>query len=287
MTLKNIQPSLICFALFFSANVFAQQTYSSAVQITNEIDHATGKYIFTANNQDFCDYIVFINFAGDSHFKTARPGKSELLRVNFSQQISYSIYRYASYRGAIDKKPNIDFAYCLPTAKGDSLIMYANVFSNDYQMVFTFHSDTIYASRDGIVCNDDFTDFTAKGYQHFSNSQILKKITIYHNDGTFGEYVFVGQQLVSHGNKIKMGQPVAVLSKNNRNVSFAVYFLDKNKIKKVSIGNKHTHFRPFFQTLDEGKVRLEEGKIYFCVLDNDMLQQDMSRRQLKKYTTNK
>jgi len=149
-------------------------------------------------------------------------------------------------------------------------------------MDFTFHSDTIYASRGGIVFDDELTDFTAKGYQHFNDSRILKKITIYHNDCTFGEYIFLGQPLVFPGQSITMGQPVAVLGKNSlNNVSFAVYFLDKNKIRNLSIGNKHTHFRPFFQT-NEGKLRLEEDKIYYWELNNEMLMQDMSKHQQKK-----
>jgi hypothetical protein len=274
--------------LGISVTLLAQQSISNAVQITTEVDQVAEKVIFNANNQDFCDYVVYLDLGGGHRLITARPGISELYRNKITPGLSYSGFQYAMYRGNITQNPDIDFAYCLPVAKGDNLIMNANVLSEGYQMNFSSHSDTMYACRGGIVCNDDLTDFTAKGYQHFSNNRILKKFTIYHNDGTFGEYVFVGQPLVSQGQRITMGQPVVLLGTNKiNNISFAVYFLDKNKINNKSIGNKHTHFRPFFQTNNEGKVRLEEDKIYFCELNNEMFMQDMSKRQRKKFSENK
>ena len=288
MNLHSIQPSLISFALFLCGHVYAQQAASNAVQITTEVDQAAEKVIFISDNSDFCDYVVYLELGARRNLKTVRPGKGELHREKITQSMSYSGYKFAMYRGSIDKKPDIDFAYCLPIAKGNSLTMFANVFSDGYQMTFTFHSDTLYASRGGIVCNDVLTDFTAKGYQHFNDSRILKKITSYHNDGTFGEYVFMGQPLVFPGQRVVMGQPIAVLEKNRLNyVSFAVYFLDKKKVNNQSTGNKHTHFRPFFQTNNEGKLRLEEDKIYFCELTTEMLMQDMSKRQRKMLSKNK
>jgi len=205
--------------------------------------------------------------------------------------MSFSGYRFAMYRGNADQKPNIDFAYCLPIAKGDSTVMFINPLSDGYQMSFIILSDTIYASRGGIVCDDELTDFTAKGHQNFSGSRVVKKITIYHDDATFGEYVFIGQPLTSRGKRVSMGEPIAVLSKSDEdirsNFNFAVYFLDRNKVRNTSIGNKHTHFRPFFQTANEGKVRLEEEKVYVCYLNDEMLMQDMSKQQRRKFLKEK
>ena len=285
MNLRNIK-LFICFAICYNTNLFAQQQISNAVEITTEVCHETEKLRFIGDNRDFCDYVVLINFAGQSRFINARPGKNELFNVKITPSMSYGGYRFAMYRGSVALKPNIDFAYYLPIAKGDSLVMNVNKFSNNYQMDFTLDSDTIYAIRGGIVCNDELTDFTEKGYEYFSSSRVVKHITIYHKDGTFGEYVFIGQPLVSSGYKVNMGQPVAVLGKNNR-FSLSLYFLDKNKIKNISIGNKHTHFRPFFQTQNEGKVRLDEDEIYYSELNNEMLMQDMSKREQKKLNKSK
>ena len=272
---------LIGIVFFFCANVFAQQEYSNAVQITTEYEQENNYLIFNAYNQDFCDYVVYLKCGNDIRYLTARPGKSEIYRVKNTYNI---YYQYAMYRGAIDKKPNIDFTYSLPITKGDSLVMYANVFSDGYRMDFTSFADNLYAIRDGIVCNDDVTDFTAKGHEYFNESRFFKKLTVYHADGSFGEYIFVGQPLVNKGDHVKMGQSIATLRKDEVNkFSLDVYFLDKNKVYDLSIGNKHSHFRPFFQTINEGKQRLEEEKIYYCERNNEMLMQDMSKREQKKF----
>ena len=288
MNYNKIKPLLSSFALFLSVNMFAQQqSVSNAVQITTQFDQEQNQVLFMAENQDFCDYTVYISLGGQSQYRKARPGKTELFRVKYTPDMSFSGYRFAMYRGNADKKPNIDFAYCLPIAKGDSTVMFTNPISDGYQMSFIILSDTLYASRGGIVCDDELTDFTAKGHQNFSGSRIAKKITIYHDDGTFGEYVFMGQPLTSLGKRVSMGQPVAVLNKSNEDIrsysNFAVYFLDKNKVRNTSTGNKHTHFRPFFQTVNDGKVRLEEEKTYICDLNDEMLMQDMSKQQRKKF----
>ena len=281
--------SFICFVLIFSTNIFAQQAINNAVQISTEFDSESGRVSFIADNQDFCDYVVFVKLEGSSpRFETASSGKRELFSIKPTLGMSYSGYNFAMYRGNIDTKPNIDFAYRLPIKQGDSLLMKVNENTDGYQMDFTFYSDTIYASRGGIVCNDKLKDYTAKGHQKFGDNRIFRQITIYHNDGTFGEYVFGGKQLVYAGYKIKMGQPIAVLRKDNINkANFAVYFLDKNKIEDISIGNKHTHFRPFFQTANEEKVRLEEDKIYICEFNDEMFMQDMNKSQQKKFLKNK
>jgi hypothetical protein len=111
---------------------------------------------------------------------------------------------------------------------------------------------------------------------------------MYHSDGNFGEYVFKGKSLVYPGERIKMGSPIAVVESTDRNsFRFSVYFLDKNKLKDNNIGNKHTHFRPFFLTVNEGKVRLENARTYHCKLTDEMLMQDMSKREKKNYLKNK
>ena len=280
--MKKIKPFFVCLSLIVHSNLFSQQETSNAVQITTEYNQETEKLSFIGENQDLCDYVVCVILTGQTRFIIARPGKSELFNVKIAPGTSYAGYRFAMYRGTTDLKPNIDFTYCLPISKGDSLAMTVNFFSNNYQMDFIVSSDSIFAIRDGVVCNDDLKDFTEKGYQHFNDRRFIKQITIYHKDGTFGEYVFVGKPLVSRGSKVKMGQPIADIGKYGR-FSLSLYFLDKNKLKNISIGNKHTHFRPFFQTSNEGKVRLNENEKYYCELDNEMLMQDMNKREQKKF----
>ena len=171
--------SLICFTLIFSANIFAQQAINNAVQISTEPDYETGRVSFIANNQDFCDYVVFVKLGNAApRFETASPGKHELFSVKVTSGMAYDGYQFAMYRGNIDTKPNIDFAYRLPIKQNDSLSMEVNENTDGYQMTFSFYSDTLYASRDGVVCDDKLKDYTAKGHQKFGDNRILKQITI-------------------------------------------------------------------------------------------------------------
>ena len=85
-----------------------------------------------------------------------------------------------------------------------------------------------------------------------------------------------------------MRTPIAVVEKTDKYLLlFSVYFLDKNKLKDNNIGNKHTHFRPFFQTVNEGKTRLQNGITYLCECTDEMQMQEMSKREKKNFLKNK
>jgi hypothetical protein len=289
---------VISLSLVFQANA-QMQDINDAVQIKTNFDQNRGVLTFSAENEDYCDYYIFVDLSylqgfltiGTGRTVTIRHGQQQLftLKVN-PDASSYSYgYKYAMFRGNVDAKKNIDFAYSLPCAREKTVKTNIKENAEGYQLAFDLPSDTVYACRGGVVCNDNLKDYTAKGHKNFNDSRYLSQITVYHEDGTFGEYVFVGKSLVIASETIKMGKPIAVLSNNQNNfpINFSVYFLDKNKVKEKNIGNKHTHFRPFFQTVDGGKMRLEAGETYLCEQNDEMLMQDMSKREKKKFLKNK
>jgi hypothetical protein len=292
---------LLVFILSFSVcsfNTRAQENHSNAVQISSNFDEKQGRLTFMANNRDFCDYHVRINFTNAQGFSGMPGGISVVVsprerqianyRVNEgATSISYN-YRYTIFRGSIHKKPNIDFAYSLPVANNETVL--ARVVENreGYRLEFAFQTDTVFASRSGIVCNDELTDHTAKGHRGFNDSRTMSQITIYHTDGTFAEYVFRGKPLVYPGQNVEMGQTIAVLHQDmgRKALLLSAYFLDKNKVEKTDVSNKHTHFRPFFQTVEKGKIRLENEGTYTAVFTNEMQMQDMSKRERRRYLQN-
>jgi hypothetical protein len=193
------------------------------------------------------------------------------------------------YRGNINKQPNVNFAYRLPVAVGDDVL--AEIVENrfGYQLRFSFLNDTVFASRGGIICNDNLTDFSARGHQTFNSSR-NSQITVYHADGSFGEYIFHGKSLVNPGQSISMGTPIAVVQTNQDNegwMLFSAYFLDRNKVRDLNQGNKHTNFRPFFQTYDSGKTRMENDFKYVAIQTDEMLVQDMNRREKRDFLRNR
>ena len=279
-------------------NAQSIQDYNNALQLSHEFDASQGRLTFHADNRDYCEYyllISFINAEGFSGMIAETPvlvdhGRQQILHYRVdenAQRYSYN-YRYAFYRGNPYKKPNIDFAYALPAANEETLTARIRENREGYQLDFDLPTDTVFACRSGVVCDDRLKDYTAKGYKVYDDNRNMSQITLYHSDGTFGEYVFKGKPLVYPGRYVKMGEAIAIIEKNFDKYSllFSAYFLDKNKVKDNKIGNKHTHFRPFFQTFAGKKVRLENGKTYICEFTDEMFMQDMSKREKKKFLEN-
>jgi hypothetical protein len=290
--------AIILFAIS-QLNAQSFQDLDNAVLLSDNFDESQGRLTFYADNKDFCDYYLAIFFLYSEGFQGMASGTSVVVNHGQQQIRNYKVneqatrygynYRYAMFRGNPNKKPNVEFAYSLPVADEETVFATTTENQEGYQLAFVLPVDTVYACRGGVICDDNLKDHTAKGYKSFSSSRGLSQITAYHADGTFGEYVFNGKSLVYPGDDIQMGTPIALIdnSLEKYSVRFSAYFLDKNKVKDKNIGNKHTHFRPFFQTHDEGKVRLENGKTYICELTDEMLMQDMSKGEQKKFLKNR
>lgn len=277
------------------AGAWAQQDPEMAVRLSDHFDEERGQLVFYAENRDFCDYYVTISFVYAEGFTgmagstsaLVRPGEQMLrdYRVQEgAQRIGYN-YQYALFRGDPRAKLDAEFTYALPVAVEETVTARLVENRDGYQVEFELPADTVYACRGGVVCDDQLKDFSAKGHGRFADTRNGAQVTLSHADGSFGEYVFFGQPLVYAGERVEMGQPIAVTRENvgRHAVRFAVYFLDMNKMKELRMGNKHTHIRPFFQTYNDGKARLEEGKTYISEWTDDMPLQDMTKRERKRY----
>jgi hypothetical protein len=280
----------------------AQESYRTfqdpyeAVQLSDDFDQSAGRLTFYASNLDFCDYYLHIFFRNAEGFQAMTSSTS--LAVSHGRQRMIKTYRvdekatryayqysYLTFRGTIYKKPNVDFLYSLPVVNEETIFAETVENQEGYQLAFELPTDTVYACRGGILCDDNLKDHSAKGRNGFNNSRVLSKVTVYHADGTFGEYAFMGKPIGYPGRKVDVGTPIAIVDESIGKYSayFSAYFLDKNKVNHTNVGNKHTHFRPFFQTDNEEKIRLENGKTYTCKLTDEMRMQDMSRRERKNF----
>jgi hypothetical protein len=296
---RIISGFVIVLLAVFQLNAQSFQDPDNAVLLSDNFDKNLGRLTFHADNKDFCDYYLSVFFLYSEGFQGMASGTSMVVNHGQQQIRNYKVneqatrygynYRYAMFRGNPNKKPNVEFAYSLPTANAETILAATTENQEGYQLAFELPADTVYACRGGVICDDNLKDHTAKGYKSFSSSRGLSQITVYHTDGTFGEYVFKGKSLVHPGEDIQIGTPIAVIDNSfeKYSVRFSAYFLDKNKVKDKDIGNKHTHFRPFFQTHDEGKVRLENGKTYISELTDEMRMQDMSKGERKKFLKNR
>jgi hypothetical protein len=287
----------IILVLLFVYQINAQiHPPNRAVRFSTDFDKSREQLTIISINEDFCDYYVHISFVDVDGFEgMTATGTSTIVgrgkrqiriyRTKTGATRHFYRYRYDIYRGNSTKKPNTAFTYALPVVTCDtaSAVIVGN--PGDYQLVFNLPSDTVYACRSGVMCDDNLNDHSGKSY----SLAYLSQITLYHSDGSFSGYTFIGKPLVAPGQKIKMGTPIAIVERDSDKyaVRLSTYFLDKNKLKDKSPFPKHTHFLPFFQTANEGKAQLQNEKIYTCELTDEMRMQEMSKREKKKLLKNK
>lgn len=266
-----------------------------AVELINDLDTGRGQLNLSCWNKDYCDYYLSFSFNNAEGFEgmpstdtwtVVGPGRRQIRIYKTKQgatRFSYRMGYLAMYRGNITLKPDIDFVYALPAAAGKAATIGISGMPGDQKLIFDLPTDTVYACREGVMCDDNLSDHSRRIF----NRSDMSQITLYHKDGSFGGYVFKGKPLVAPGEKVNMGSPIAVVEKvYGTSLSFTVYFLDKNKFE-IPWGNKHTSLMPFFHTVNEGKVQLKTDGSYVGELTNTLLMQDMSRHEKKVFMRNK
>lgn len=288
--MKNLIPFLL---LFLSPIAYSQQ-YTRGVTLSSDRD-AKNNVNIIADNIDFCDYYIEINFKNVSGYsvrgiktmETIRRGRNvvtTLARTDKNSRATYD-YTYKVLRGNINKKVDPAFVYALPVREGDRiryLPAKSMLFTSVFNMKYT--NDTVYACRGGQVCDDKLTDTSTRTVSG------KNRIIIYHDDCSFGEYSQYAEPLVYPGDVIRMGQPIAIIKpdeKNRRMVYFSLYFLDKNKISNTETGLKHSSIVPIFHTSNHGSGKLEEKITYKSAITEEMIMQDMSKKDRAKYLKKK
>lgn len=276
----------------------SKQDPDCAVRLFDHFDKDSRQLTFRSENRDFCDYYVMISFLYAEGFSGMLGGTSSVVGPGEQQLMSYNVaenaqrygynYQYALFRGNPYAKLNAEFTYALPVSGEETVLTRLVENKEGYQLEFELPSDTVYACRSGVICDDRLKDFSFKGRECFANTKNMSQLTLSHRDGSFGEYVFRGEPLVYAGEEVAMGEPIAVVREGQERflLRFSVYFLDKNKLKELRVAHKHTHLRPFFQTYNSGKTRLEQDKTYIGEFTDEMFLQDLTRKEKKRYLQN-
>jgi hypothetical protein len=278
----------ICLLLFpflcVVAQVFGQQDAMSPVQSKWE---KVGEYVeLNYYNSDYCDYYLV-----SSRNKEIRvfPGKNNLVRVPFDQAAKYKNdptfmqSSFKTYKGYFPENLNPDFIYSLPIKAGDSTSYVIDNKKPFKTYLFKVKAaDTIYAVRSGVVC--------IKQNQGLNNNEIDLEnkgvLLVYHADCSFAFYENMKDLFVRPGEEIEVGQPIG-LSSSKGELLMTFFFLDKNKFKGANTNGKpHTHFNPVFHTTF-GNSKLEEKKMYVNEWNDEVITQEMSKREKKKYAKKK
>lgn len=221
-------------------------------------------------NNDFCDYYVYRK---DDRSYNLHPGKNILFTIPNGSNVENPFKDPSSfifYRGIFVDNLDIKYPYALPVKNGKITAWKTDIREHVKTLNFYMRQgDTVYATRSGIACK------TANPGQ----------LLIYHSDHTFAAYLVMDENFIVPGEQVLTGQPVGLAGKTC--VSITYFFLDENKFDALqATGYAYSHFMPTFRTT-EGDVIMEEKKKYKAVIDDDLIMQEMTKREQKKYLKTK
>lgn len=240
-------------------------------------------------NNDYCDFYIVVlrgKKAYDVHpgrnlivmgrsrkksdYTYSKASVSQISINKFSGPLykrDINSYRLRYYPGRFPKKLNESFPYALPVKHGKETAWRTDSLENQLTLNFSIpEGDTVYATRGGVVCKAG------------DEGQVL----VYHADCTFAAYLMLESKFVSPGSEIHAGEPIGVASSEGVSISF--YYLDKAQFRRSEkvADSPYAHFVPVFRT-GEGDVKPEEGKTYCAVTDDELVTQEMSRREKRQY----
>lgn len=229
-------------------------------------------------NSDYCTYVVvrkgarYYNAAPGENLVESRPVQSQAAEGNFTA----TYYRY--YRGAFPSQEPAAGFYAFPLAEGENItvepqaIRFRDSEREEAYLSFAIHkNDTVYAMRGGVVC--------------LSGDE--KGVIINHIDETFAVYYHMRKALVSPGDAVEVGQPVGLATGGKVYVGFV--YLDKTYFKQKEVAEEYpyTHFVPqLWDGTQYVQYEMSASKVVPAIPD-ELVMQDMSKAQKKRYLKNK
>lgn len=306
-----MRATIIIVLVFLFLNSYSQ----TLIEVKYEKDNQ-GNYQFYCMNSDFCDYILEISFTqlinmkpdiGYSNKIEAHPGRSILFVLKPEDiNVPYSFnYTYKYIKGCNCPKIKQDFVYLLPVASGKETEAFELSFFkiNDQDPepkdfyaigIKMEYGDTVYSARRGIITQiRDTTQLNRTGYSFASKDNFIE---IVHNDCSFGKYQVLSKVLVNVGQTVEAGEPIGLAGGDKyvsgSHVRFWVYYNFEQKVEaKSKDGTHRTIYWAYvpltFYTKEDKATKLIPGHKYTSEHPDSLITQEMTKRQIKKWKTNK
>jgi len=275
-----------------------------------------GNYDFNCDNKWFCDYIVEVTFDDLQNLQpdvrlpiriTVPPGTRRVfsLRKVTNGPVHLS-YRYKSFKGCTDPKPDTAFTYLLPVAPGKEtrafeLYYIAKQFGGEsepkgwYAAGFHVHNgDTVFAARSGRVTETlEQADLKDTGISYARGENFVE---ICHNDCSFARYrVFKDSSIFVHaGDWVEAGQPLGIAGgdkyASGPQIQFSVYYNYDEEVTKNGEPTDKVHHWAYvplrFWAKDKGKLHLTNHASYTSEHPAELITQEMSKKEAKKWASN-
>lgn len=235
--------------------------------------------------------------------KVVENYSGELLKlkpIDENQGIDLS-FQYSYVEGALRPKLKKGINYVLPFASGSEVTALESSYlfkdlkleekpKNWYALHFiSSKPDTVFAVRKGIVVEVVQKHQLIDSVMYTSNKN---KVKIEHKDHSLATYKGYAKNgaLVKPGQLVNVGDPIAVMKAEHMTgrLSLFLFYLDEinilefNPSKKRQKTSKWGYLKTRF-VHDKGHTLLVEGESYKSVITEELVFQEMSKREIKKY----
>lgn len=295
------------FLLVVLQGIAFMSTAQNGINVYHDVD-AKGKLNFYCVNENHCDYTVEVHFTDLINLRSnvplpykgvAKRGRNLLFSLeprdpNYAYDV---LYTSTSFKGCADPTIDQSFRYLLPLSAGQTTqpiqMEYLKINENDrtpkdyYALVFKMNAgDTIYASRRGVISSlKDNTHLPLADYVYSSDDNFIE---IFHRDCTFGHYEVLEKSLVSLGQEVEAGDPIAIAGGENyvegSHVRFFVIYINQIPNQNRSVVTLSPAYVPLsFCTAENQNAPLIFDRKYTCIKPESVITQEFTKRQLKNW----
>ncbi len=299
---------LLAFILAFLA--FKANAQLNPVDVFSE--KADDGYDLYADNRTAGTITILVDFTslqnyrvttGEPYLFSVPPGRRRICSLEKIRDDSYSTFRY-TYRynkGCMRVAVDEEVKYLLPVAAGKrtrfSKLAYLN---KEYGEELTPENwnggsfsleegDTVYAMRRGKVVE---IEESKKGNvaANYTFAREVNYVIIEHEDCSMARYSVLAMDQVfpQAGDIVEAGDPIALAGgtgfSSGHHVRILVYSLDADKFVNGTDDSPPWIYMPLrFVTVESEDTFLKHGAVYTCNKPENVIFQEMSKRDIKRY----
>lgn len=252
--------------------------------INIEVIDRGDKFSFKAFNRSFYSYQLelkisdIINLTPEYVTRTflLMPGRNNLLTLNLKDKEKRASYKYTIKYiiGVPSKNVDFEYPYLIPVIKPFKLCSKFNDSNTYISDCFKLSKgDTIFNMRKGYV------SAVPNMFHDADRISDKKSLEIVHKDGTIMIYSNINPDLlfVKPGSAVYPGQPLGII---NNDLAFNVFlYMNKGngKLKRLNIN----------YSIDYNKTeQFSKGMINSIIHPVDIINKEMTKRELRKYNKN-
>ena len=293
-----------------SASAQYLQKDQDPISLESRFDQTQGDFVVTVNKRVLGSYSIAVEFVAPqnlippSRFRRAVRSSGTLLRLKPTQpkQPGWCNFRFLYILGANDARPDLDFVYRLPFSetngevRADTATNFdAHFFQKARPKNWTAYyfqmqrGDTVFAVRKGrVVAVQDDNPQSSPGTLYASQTNSLR---VEHADGTIAVYQLLeqGSIQVREGEMVYPDTSLALVGSfdgERYQLAFYLYYIenkDSDPSESYDLTRAFTSafVEPVFST-SQGAIKLQSGHAYRSRVNQELVQEEMSKREIKK-----